>query len=333
MTKHANISFFVTHQGCPHRCSFCDQRSITGQIDLPNADTVTKTVEQALKSRSLSGENTEIAFFGGSFTAIDRQYMISLLEAAYPFVKSGLVSGIRVSTRPDAINEEILSILKKYGVSAIELGAQSMDSQVLIANRRGHSKEDVYSASSLIKKYGFSLGLQMMTGLFKATQESDKNTVDEFIKIHPDTVRIYPTVVLRHTHLAFLVEKGEYVPFTLEETVKQCCDYYEDFEQKGIKVIRMGLHHINEEDYIAGPWHPAFSQICRCEINFKRLLCYFKDKEKGSYNIYVNSAEISDFVGQKKGNIQKLKEKGYSCSVKGDAEIKHGEFKIEGIVN
>lgn len=333
MSKHANISFFVTHQGCTHRCSFCDQRSITGQTSLPDADTVRTTVMSALENTKFTGEEREIAFFGGSFTAIDRQYMLSLLEAAYSFVKSGLVSGIRISTRPDAINEEILCILKKYGVSAIELGAQSMDSEVLIANRRGHSKEDVYSAASLIKKYGFSLGLQMMTGLFKATQESDRNTVEEFIKIHPDTVRIYPTVVLKHTQLASLVEKGEYVPFSLEETVKQCCDYYEAFEQNGIKVIRMGLHHINEEDYVAGPWHPAFSQLCRCEINLKRLLCCFENREKGSYNIYVNSAEISDFVGQKKSNIEKLLEKGYICSVKGDTDIKNGDFRLERIVN
>lgn len=333
MSKHANISFFVTHQGCTHRCSFCDQRSITGQTNLPDADTVISTVSMAVKNHRYTGEEREIAFFGGSFTAIDREYMLSLLKAAYPFVEEDLVSGIRVSTRPDAINEEILCILKKYGVTAIELGAQSMDENVLIANRRGHSKEDVYSAASLIKKYGFSLGLQMMTGLFGATEESDRNTVEEFIKIAPDTVRIYPTVVLKHTELAVLVEKGNYIPFSLEETVRQCCDYYEAFEQKGIKVIRMGLHHINEDDYVAGPWHPAFSQLCRSEINLKRLLRCFEGKEKGSYNLYVNNTRISDFVGQKKSNIEKLKEKGYVLSVRGDADIKDGDFRLERIVN
>ncbi|MEE0946267.1 MAG: radical SAM protein [Acutalibacteraceae bacterium] len=329
MCKHANISFFITHQGCPHRCSFCDQRSITGQTDLPTAQTVTKTVEEALENHCLSGKNTEIAFFGGSFTAIDRNYMLSLLEAAYPFVKAKRVCGIRISTRPDAIDEEILEILKKYGVTSIELGAQSMSDEVLSLNKRGHSAEDVYKACSLIKSYGFSLGLQMMTGLYKATKESDRNTVQEFIKLSPDTVRIYPTVVLKHTALAGFVEKGEYVPFSLEETIEQCCEYYEDFSKNGINVIRMGLHHINEEDYIAGPWHPAFSQLCMSQIILNKLIKEIRDLPEGEYIINVNASDISTFIGQKRSNLVKLKAMGYICSVKGDADINSGEFKLE----
>ena len=183
--------------GCRHRCSFCDQRSITGESSLPRGEDIDKAVKIAMSSPKYSPENTEIAFFGGSFTAIDYDYMTELLCSAYKYVKSRKVKGIRVSTRPDAIDSNILNVLKGYGVTAIELGAQSMDEDVLYANKRGHSAEAVYNASSLIKEYGFSLGLQMMTGLYGSTKEKDRKTVDEFIKIHPDTVRIYPTIILQ----------------------------------------------------------------------------------------------------------------------------------------
>ena len=329
MSAHAYISFFIPHLGCTHRCSFCDQRSITGHNSLPGEDDIKSAITIARKSKNYCPKSTEIAFFGGSFTAIDRQYMVSLLQWAYPFVKDKTVCGIRVSTRPDAINEEILSILKKYGVTAIELGAQSMDDNVLNANKRGHTAKDVIAACRLIKEYGFSLGLQMMTGLYKSDPDSDLYTVKEFIKISPDTVRIYPTVVLKHTALAYLVESGEYVPMSLEDTVKECCKYYKEFLANGINVIRMGLHHINEEDYIAGPWHPAFSQLCMSELFMEKAVEKLNILDKGDYIIYVAENEISVAVGQKKKNIIKLRDLGYNCRVKGDMAIKSGDFRIE----
>lgn len=329
MSVHANISFFIPHLGCTHRCSFCDQRSITGGNKLPDESDIKAAVETAQKSRTYAPENTEIAFFGGSFTAIDREYMLTLLKAAEPFVKDGTVSGIRISTRPDAIDRERLEILREYGVSAIELGAQSMDSTVLLANKRGHTAEDVIKASFLIKEYGFSLGLQMMTGLYKSSYESDLYTVKEFIKIAPDTVRIYPTVVLKHTALAGFVERGEYIPPSLDDTLKACAEYYKKFAEKGINVIRMGLHHINEEDYIAGPWHPAFSQLCMSRIFGEEALNELKKLPKGNYVMYVFEREISVAVGHKKENILKFKELGYNCRVKGDAATPSGMFRIE----
>lgn len=329
MGNHANISFFIPHLGCSHRCSFCDQRSITGQSKLPDEGDIKAAVETAVNSKGYCPGNTEIAFFGGSFTAINKEYMLSLLKGAYPFVKNGYVKGIRVSTRPDAISKEILDILKEYGVTAIELGAQSMDSEVLTFNKRGHTAEDVVKASKLIKEYGFSLGLQMMTGLYKSTSESDFYTVKEFVKISPDTVRIYPTVVLRHTALADLVESGEYIPLSLEETVNACAVYYKEFAKNGIKVIRMGLHHINKEDYVAGPWHPAFSELCMSRIFMEKALDELAKLQRGDYIIYVAERDISVAVGQKKKNITLFKESGYNCRVKGDAALKSGDFRIE----
>ncbi|MBR7061045.1 MAG: radical SAM protein [Eubacterium sp.] len=192
--KKGNISIFVPHLGCPKQCSFCNQKTITGKQNQPTPEDVEKALETALKRR---GYEYEIAFFGGSFTAIDRQYMISLLEAAFPYIENGSVKGIRISTRPDCIDTETLDILKKYGVSSIELGAQSMDDEVLQANLRGHTAKDVENASKLIKEYGFELGLQMMTGLYKDTDEKAIETAKKIIALKPETVRIYPTVVLK----------------------------------------------------------------------------------------------------------------------------------------
>ncbi|MBQ3903792.1 MAG: radical SAM protein, partial [Eubacterium sp.] len=207
--KKGNISIFVPHNGCPQQCSFCNQKTITGQAYQPTAKDVDEAVQKALRKK---GYKFEIAFFGGSFTAIDRAYMTELLDAAEPYVKSGAVSGIRISTRPDYIDDEILTLLKSKGVTAIELGAQSMDDEVLSANLRGHTAADVVNASKLIKSYGFELGLQMMTGLYLDTDEKDIETARKIIELKPETVRIYPTVVLKGTYLEELYDGKAYRP-------------------------------------------------------------------------------------------------------------------------
>ena len=238
--KKGNISIFVPHLGCPCQCSFCNQKTITGQANQPTPQDVDKAVKTALKSK---GFDYEIAFFGGSFTAIDREYMISLLKAANKYIKSNEVKGIRISTRPDYIDKEILDILKSYGVTSIELGAQSMSDDVLLANDRGHSAESVFKSSELIKSYGFSLGLQMMTGLYKSDIQKDLYTAETFVKINPDTVRIYPTVIMKDTKLAELYLNGEYTPYSLEKSVNLCSKLIELFEKNNIKIIRLGLHY------------------------------------------------------------------------------------------
>ena len=237
--KKGNISIFVPHIGCPQKCSFCNQNTITGSHSVPTPDDVKNAVETALLKTEYE---YEIAFFGGSFTAIERAYMISLLETAKPYIESGKIKGIRCSTRPDAIDDEVLSLLKSYGVTAIELGAQSMNDAVLSANLRGHTADDVRNASRLIKEYGFELGLQMMTDLYLSTPELDIETAKEIIKLNPDTVRIYPTVTLKNTYLEKLMIEGKYIPSSIESTISLCAKLVPMFNDKGIKIIRLGLH-------------------------------------------------------------------------------------------
>ena len=335
--KHSNISLFVPHAGCPNQCSFCNQKTISGSVKELTVEEVRLTLQEAERN-NLSAENTEIAFFGGSFTAIEREYMISLLEETKPFIEKGVFSGIRISTRPDAIDEEVLNILKFYGVTAIELGAQSTDDCVLFSNRRGHTKEDIINASLLIKKAGFSLGLQMMTGLYKSTREKDIKTAVDIINLKPDTVRIYPTIVLENTHLAELLSDGEYVSPTLEETVSLCAELMQMFKMNDIKVIRLGLHSGGNvlDGYLSGPYHPAFGELCESEIYLKfirkKLYEIYKNENKcrkENVTIYVNNKEISKATGQKSKNKQLLLNDGFHVTIKGSDKLDKYEIIIE----
>lgn len=326
---HANISVFVPHMGCKNMCSFCNQRYIAGTAEIPDERAVIDAVKTAVNTKGYDALTTEIAFFGGSFTAIDRDYMVRLLEAALTFVKDGTVSGIRISTRPDAIDEEVLSILKNYGVTAIELGAQSMDDEVLKMNDRGHSSLCVEKASRLIKDFGFSLGLQMMTGLYGDTDENALATADKIIVLNPDTVRIYPTIVLEQTRLESLYKSGEYKPQSLGEAVLLASRLLLKFHENKINVIRTGLHSIDLDRYVAGPWHPAFKELCDAEIYLNKVLDSLK--EKGNYIIYVPRGETSKMTGQKRKNIEFLKQKGFNCKIKEDITLNKYEINIQGM--
>ena len=328
--KHSNISIFVPHNGCPNACTFCNQREITGQSYQPAPQDVINAVNIA--RRYSDTKNTEIAFFGGSFTAIPRDYMLSLLKAAYPFIKSGEFYGIRLSTRPDCINEEILDILKSHGVTSIELGTQSMCDDVLTANKRGHSSADSINASLLIKKYGFSLGLQMMTGLYQSSDEKDIYTAHKIADLQPDTVRIYPTIVMRGTELAELYQNGLYTPQTLETAVPLCAELLQFFEEKHINVIRLGLHDSDslKQNMLAGAYHPAFRELCESEILFKNTLSLLKSHgiSGGTVEFSVNPKSVSRFVGQKKCNLQKLTDMGITPVIRQNNNLSKYECEI-----
>ena len=328
--KHSNISIFVPHNGCPNACTFCNQREITGQSYQPTPQDVINAVNIARQYSDT--KNTEIAFFGGSFTAIPRDYMLSLLKAAYPFVKSGEFYGIRLSTRPDCINEEILDILKNHGVTAIELGTQSMCDDVLTANKRGHSSADSVNSSLLIKQYGFSLGLQLMTGLYKSSDAKDIYTAHKIADLQPDTVRIYPTIVMRGTELAELYQNGLYTPQTLETAVPLCAELLQFFEEKHINVIRLGLHDSDslKQNMLAGAYHPAFRELCESEILFTNTLSLLKSHgiSGGTVEFSVNPKSVSRFVGQKKCNLQKFTDMGITPVIRQNNNLSKYECEI-----
>lgn len=324
--RKSNISIFVPHIGCPQKCSFCNQNTITGQIRPAAPEDVVSAVETAIKNNQDGKYEYEIAFFGGSFTAISRDYMVSLLEAAKPYVENGDVTGIRISTRPDFINKEILDILKSYGVTAIELGAQSMNDKVLKANLRGHTSEDVKNAAALIKKNGFELGLQMMTDLYTSTRGTDFATAREFAKLKPKTVRIYPTVVLKDTYLAKLFESGKYTPSPLKKTIALCAELVQYFEEKDIEVIRVGLHASNDikENMLAGGYHECLGELVVSKIMFNKITSC----PPGKHEVYINEKSISKLIGNKKSNIIALKEAGYELDIKFNNGLSPNELRV-----
>jgi len=317
--KHINVAVFVPHCGCPNQCTFCNQRAISGATSPTTPEDVIKAVEIALPKADK--ETSEIAFFGGSFTAIDKDYMISLLSAAYPYIKNGHFKGIRISTRPDCIDEETLDILKSYGVTSIELGAQSMNDNVLLLNKRGHTADDVIKASKLISSYGFELGLQMMTGMYMSSDADDISTAEKIIELKPRTVRIYPTVVLKGTELENLFLEKKYTPPTLDDSVNLCAKLLKMFYDNGIKVIRLGLHSGGDvdENFVAGIFHPAFRELCESRIYLDTITKTLKDQ--GRYTVFVRPSEISKMIGQKKANLNYLLSKGYDVTVRPDDSL------------
>lgn len=316
-------------------CAFCNQRTITGTEKIPHADDVRRICSQAM-SEVKDPSQTEIAFFGGSFTAVPRDYMLELLEAADEFVGEGKFSGIRISTRPDYIDSEILDILKTHGVTAIELGAQSMVDRVLEANERGHSAADIENASKLIKSYGcFELGLQMMVGLYKSTKADELETWRRIAALEPKTVRIYPVVILAGTKLGELFESGEFKPMAFDDVVSLCSDFLEDAEKRGINVIKLGLHasEVVEAQMLGGFYHPAFRELCEGRNYLKKLERMLGDKNIKSAVISVSPKELSKAIGQKKCNIEHFKNKGIELKIvqkSGSDGLKIEEIKYKG---
>lgn len=263
--KHYTIPVFVPELACPNRCVFCNQNSISGCLEQPGMAEVAQIIEDRLKTIPKEGTHIEIGFFGGNFTGIEETLQRSYLSIAYKYLVSEAIQGIRLSTRPDYIDLSALGLLKEYGVSTIELGAQSLDDEVLKLAGRGHSVSDIEKASRLILENGFKLGLQMMTGLPGDTPDKSIRTAKKIIQLGAENTRIYPTLVIKDTQLAELWHNGSYKPQSLEEAVTLTATLLEIFKEAGVKVIRVGLHPSKEllegGELLAGPYHPNFRQL------------------------------------------------------------------------
>ena len=340
MKKQYIIPIFVPHLGCPNDCIFCNQKSISGQKSNMTKEKAKEIIENYLKSIDKENAQIEIAFFGGSFTAIEEERQEELLQVASEFVKSGQVSSIRVSTRPDAIDKNILKRLKKYKVKTIELGVQSSNNYILKRINRGHTFEDVKRAAKLIRWNGFRLGVQMMVGLPESTTIDEINTAKELIKLKPKMVRIYPVLVIKNTPLEKELEKGTYKPLTVVQAVEVCKEIVRLFHDKNIDIIRIGLQPTDEisepgsekSEVVAGPYHPAFRQLVESAMwydaivgKIKRLNVKVKEVE-----VTVNPVDANNVIGHKKENVKNLKDLyDVNLVLKQDSKIKQGKSKIE----
>lgn len=339
MKKQYIIPIFVPHLGCPNDCVFCNQKSISGQTKQVTKEDVKKIIEDHLKYVK---ENSivEVAFFGGSFTAIEEEKQIELLSTAYEYVKEKKVQSIRISTRPDYINKEILKRLKKYKVKTIELGVQSANDYILKKAGRGHTFEDVKKASKLIRFYGFKLGHQMMVGLPESTTLDEINTAKQLIKLKPKMIRIYPVLVIKGTKLEKDYNEGNYKALTVTQAVEICKELVKMFTKKKIDVIRIGLQPTDtisdptneNSEVVAGPFHPAFRQLVESGMwydvivdKIKKLNAKVKEVE-----VIVNPQDVNNVVGQRRENISNLKNVyDVDLIVKADDKVKQGKSKIE----
>ena len=282
----------------------------------------------------------EIAFFGGSFTAIETERQEELLQTAYEYVKSGKVESIRVSTRPDCINKEILKRLKKYKVKTIELGVQSANDYILKRANRGHTFEDVKKASKLIRWYGFKLGHQMMVGLPESTRIDEINTAKALVKLKPKMVRIYPVLVVKNTKLEEEYEQGIYEPLSVVQAVEICKEIVRIFADKKIDIIRIGLQSTDElsdpqnekSEVVAGPYHPAFRQLVESGMWYDAIVGKIKklNVKVKKVQVTVNPIDANNVIGHKKENVQKLKDTyDVDLILKQDKNIKQGKSKID----
>ncbi len=332
------IPFFLTHQGCPHRCVYCDQRIAGGhREDALSPEAVRRGIEAGLASRRLKpGSLVEAAFFGGTFTMLPRSRQAALLEAAAPYLAEGRVSGIRLSTRPDALAEDQVEFLAERGVRTVEIGAQSMDDKVLAASERGHTSEDVALSAGRVKEAGLRLGLQLLPGLPGEDGASRKNTLKRVLSLEPDDARIYPLLVLKGTPLAELHAKGLYRPFTLSEAVDVCADMFARLTLSGVRVIRMGLQAGPEltAGLAAGPYHPAFGHLVKAETYRRALasvLTMFPSSEAAPA-LQTAPEDISLALGHRRRNVLELAaEHGLAeLTVESDAELSRGNFRWQG---
>ncbi len=318
MKKHVNIPIFIPHLGCPNNCVFCNQRSISGRqsFDLSLVEDQIKEVLSTLAEDAYR----EIAFFGGSFTGIDRDLMISLLEIAKRYVDSGEVQGIRLSTRPDYISEEILDILKSYRVSAVELGIQSMSQKVLDSSKRGHDTAVTERACALVKSYGFELVGQMMVGLPGADVETECYTARRICEMGADKARVYPTVVFYETELCEMAKCGEYTPLSDDEAVMRTKEVLKVFDTFGVPCIRVGLcasENLSDESSVfGGANHSAIGELAMGEVYYDKI-CEYLDKNpelRGkTLVIYSPLGASSKISGQNRRNkIRICKKYGFN---------------------
>lgn len=306
------IPFFIPHSGCPHQCVFCNQRNITGQAGQADPSTIPQKIEDYLRTCE-KNEPVHVAFYGGSFTALPLNVQQDYLERVQPFIQTGQIESIRLSTRPDCITDEILTLLMKHHVGTIELGVQSMDNHVLTLSGRGHTAAHTVAAVTSLRAHGFSIGLQLMAGLPGDSPDRFLATVEKIIQLKPDFVRLYPVLVIKSTPLEELYQRGRYTPLSLDDAVSLCRKALIKFEEAGIDVIRIGLQPTEELEkpgtITAGPYHPAFRQLVESSIllDAMRALLLKGKESTDSVMFRVHPRDLSAAIGRKRINIEILK--------------------------
>lgn len=313
MIKHYNIPIFIPELACPFQCAFCNQEKISGHSLIPDDRQIIETIENHLNSFTEKDRIVELAYFGGSFTGIPYEQQEHYLSLVQAFIKKGHIQSIRLSTRPDYIDNKILQLLKKYNVETIELGAQSLDDEVLKKTFRGHTVAQVETASALIHNYGFKLGLQMMIGLPGDSLEKSMYTANKIVDLGADNTRIYPALVIRDTAMHTWFKNGKYSPLSLEEAVTWTKEILPIFENAGVNVIRVGLHPseglISGDELVAGPFHISFRELVLTEIWNDKLKPLLKLEQHNNLELTIPYGSLNHAIGHKAKNKKMLLKK------------------------
>ncbi len=329
------VPFFISHRGCPHRCVYCDQTSLNGNGGaLPSPAEIGATVRRYRESSRR--RQVEVAFYGGTFTALPTADQKALLDAVQPFIRCGEVSGIRLSTRPDALDDPCAALLAARGVTLVELGAQSLDDEVLRRTERGYGSGDIVAGVGTLRRNGLKVGLQLMQGLPGDTPERSIVSCDAALSLQPDCLRLYPTVVLQGTRLAALYAAGTYRPFALAEAVSLCKRLLLAALRRGVPVIRLGVQANDAlqtgSAIVAGPYHPAFRQLVEAEICFDALSRQL-DAWGGAGQVTIGCAPqaVSAVVGQKRGNLERLRQRygGMTVDIRQMPSLHRRELLLE----
>lgn len=326
------VPVFIPHEGCPHCCVFCNQRRISGFTERPvRGEEVQATVQTWLDRNGSARRKVQVAFYGGSFTGLPQARQEELLGAVAPFLDQGRVQSLRLSTRPDYIDQERVALLRRYHVSTVELGVQSMNDLVLTLAQRDHSPADVAQAVPVLRRAGMEIGMQLMLGLPGDTRTTLRKTVERVIDLRPDFLRIYPLLVVQHSELAAQYERGEYTPLTLEKAVVLAAWMKQRFDQAGIRVVRMGLQAGPELEasLLAGPWHPAFGELVASRLMLRRTRKLLAQvSSEGMVQVHINERDQSVFRGMKSANVKRLQQLGLwqRIVLSTDSERKRGQI-------
>ena len=333
-TRHYTIPIFIPQLACPFQCVFCNQEKITSRGHIPDVNEVRSIIDEHLSTFPKGNKHIEIGFFGGNFTGITFEEQEKYLQIAQSYLEKGIVNGMRLSTRPDYIDEKVLELLKKYGVTTIELGAQSMDNDVLIQSSRGHTAEDVEKASGMIISAGFRLGLQMMVGLPGDTLEKSVFTARKIIGLGARETRIYPVLVIKGTKMAEWYDQGKYAPLSMEEAVFWVKTILPLFEEAGVEVTRVGLHSsaglLSGKDIVAGPFHTSFRELAMTEVWWDRLNVLLKEETKDKISISVYPSQYNFAIGYYGKNRKRLLNNFKEVIFLKNSLLKENKFNVEG---
>lgn len=330
--KRKTIAIFIPELACPFRCIYCNQHLISGTLVSPSPQEISNLIENQLSTIKRSETYIEIAFFGGNFTGLALSEQEEYLKIAFRYINEKKIDSIRISTRPDYINQENLLFLKEYGVETIELGAQSFDDEVLLKIKRGHTSKTIIKSSEMIVNEGFKLGLQMMLGLPGATKNSEIETANKICSLGAVNTRIYPTLAIEGTELYSMLKNGKYTPLSIEEAIERSKEPYKFFEGKGLEIIRVGLHPseflLESDNCYVGPFHVSFRELVLTSLWSDQFSMFSFDNKSANIELFVPEKEINYAIGYNSSNKIVLEKKFKKVNFKTDKNLINRNFYV-----